>query len=244
MDYLKGYKVFRDDPEWGKKTLTGTLLFLSTMFLPVLGQAVLVGWQALILRRAVRGEDSPLPRLDFDTQYLGKLLALGFKGFIVRFVWSLPVMVIGGGLFVCAYLGIVVAAVGGAQELGEDAAGISMVCCCSASFLILMPILVLLSLPANVAAMRTELTDDLNRGLEFGEVMRFTKAMFGPLFKGSLVLWLVGSLLSFVGLLACYVGAFAVAVAGMAAQAHFVAQVYRAWVEQGGEALPVAASDV
>ena len=243
MDYLKGYRVFRDDPDWGKKTLTGMLLFLSTMMIPMLGQVVLVGWQALILRRAVKGEDTPLPRLDFDTQYLGKLLGIGFKGFIVRFVWSLPVIVLAGGFGVCAYAGVIAAAVGGSAGGDDEAGMIAMACCCGGS-LVLMPLFVLASIPAAVAAMRAELTDDMNQGLRFGEVMQMTKAMFRPLFMGSLVLWVVGSLLGILGLLACYVGAFAVAVAGLAAQAHFVAQVYLAWLEQGGEPLPVGPTEV
>lgn len=240
MDYLKGYRVFRDDPEWGKKTLVGTLLFLSTIVIPVLGNAVLVGWQALILRRAVRGEDRPLPRLDFDMEYLGKLLGIGFKGFIVRFVWSLPAMVIGGGVVLCTYLGAIALAVGGLSGDTGESASLFVGCCICGGFFTLMPILVVMSIPAQVAAMRAELSDDLNQGLRFREVMDFTKAMFRPLFMGSLVLWTVGTVLSLIGLFACYVGAFAVAVVGMVAQAHLVAQVYRAWVAQGGEEIPVA----
>ncbi len=244
LDYLKGYKVFRDDPEWLKKIGIGTLLFLSTAIIPIAGQAVLVGWQALILRRAVNGQDDPLPRLDFDFDYLGKLLGIGFKGFVVRFLWSLPVAVVAMAFFMCVYFGIIAIAIGGAaNDLGEGA-GVGMMCCMGAAMLIFLPLVVLMTIPAGVAAMRAELTDDLNQGLRFREVMDFSKAMFRPLFMGSLVLWLVGGLLGVLGILACYVGAFFVAVIGMVAQAHFYAQVYRAWVEQGGEPLPVAATEI
>lgn len=244
MDYLKGYKVFRDDPEWGKKILVGTALFLSTLIVPIAGQAVLVGWQALIMRRAVHGQDSPLPRLDFDFDYLGKLLGIGFKGFIVRFLWTLPVMVIFGTLFACMYIGIIAVAVGGAAGDGGEAMGVGVMCCIIGAVAIMLPLVALLTIPAGVAAMRAELTDDLNQGLKFREVLDFTKAMFKPLFMGSLLLWLVGAALGLVGILACYVGAFVVAVVGMIAQAHLMAQVYQAWLAQGGEALPIAATDV
>ena len=110
--------------------------------------------------------------------------------------------------------------------------------------MVIMPLVVVLSIPAAVAAMRAELTDDMNQGVRFGEVMAMTKAMFRPLLMGSLVLWIAGSLLAILGLLACYVGVFAVAVVGMAAQAHFVAQVYLAWVERGGEPLPIGPTEV
>lgn len=244
MDYLKGYKVFRNDPEWMRKIGIGTLLLLSAMVIPIAGQVVLVGWQALILRRAVAGQDAPLPRLDFDLNYLGKLLGTGFKAFIVRFLWGLPVGILAGALFVCIYFGILAVALGGAATDVGEAAGIGMMCCTGAAFLIFVPLVVVLSIPGGVAAMRAELTDDLNQGLRLREVLDFTKQMFRPLFVGSLALWLVGALLGVLGLLACYVGAFFVAVIGMVAQAHLYAQVYRAWLEQGGEPLPIAATDV
>lgn len=245
MDYLKGYKVVRSDPDWAKKVLIGALLFFSTMIIPVVGQVVLVGWQALIMRRAVNGEDEPLPRLELDMDYLGKLLGIGFKGFIVRFLWSIPAMMLGFGIFLCIYIGAFAVGIGASEATGSGGSvGLAMVCCVGAALLLWVPLMVLLTIPANVAAMRAELTDDINQGLRFKEVLDFTKVMFKPLFAGSLALWVVGLGLGIVGMLLCYVGVFPVVVLGMVAQAHLMAQVYRRWVEQGGEALQVAATDV
>ena len=244
MEYLKGYKVFRSDPEWTKKIGVGSLLFLSTMCIPMLGQIVLVGWQALIMRRAVQGQDEPLPRLDLDFDYLGKLVGIGFKGFVVRFLWSMPAMMLGFGVFFCLYFGAIAVGVGAAESGSGDEVGLVMMCCIGAGALLWLPFVVLLTIPANVAAMRTELTDDLNQGLRFKETIDFTKAMFKPLFKGHMLLFVVGGGLGIVGMLMCYVGIFPVVVLGMIAQAHLMAQVYRLWVEQGGEELSVAATDV
>ena len=245
MEYLKGYKVFRSDPEWTKKIGVGALLFLSTMCIPMLGQIVLVGWQALIMRRAVHGQDAPMPRLDLDFDYLGKLVGIGFKGFVVRFLWSLPAMMLGFGVFFCIYFGAIAVGVGMAESGGDDdLAPLAMMCCIGVAALVWIPFVVLLTIPANVAAMRAELTDDLNQGLRFKETLDFTKAMFKPLFKGHMLLWVVGMGLGIVGMLMCYVGIFPVVVLGMIAQAHLMAQVYRRWVEQGGEELSVAPAEV
>lgn len=245
MEYLRGYRVFRQDPEWASKLLVGSLLFLSAMVIPLLGQVVLVGWQALILRRAAHGQQAPMPRLELDFDYLGKLAGTGFKGLIVRLVWVMPVVLLFGALTFCVAMGIPVAvAAGAAAGDGDEGMALGAACCVGSILPIMLPVLVLAQIPASVAAMRTELTDDLNAGLAFKEVLAFCRAMKGPLLRGSLVLWLVGTAAGLLGMLLCYVGVFPVAVLGLVVQAHFTAQVYRAWVVQGGAPLPIAPVDV
>ena len=118
MEYLRGWRAMRQDPEWLKKIGVGALVTLSGMCIPIVGQIVLVGWTSLILRRAVSGVDAPLPRLDLDFDYLSKLLNVGFKGFLARLLWSLPVVVLVMGSFCCIYI-----AMGGAAMVaGCDAA--------------------------------------------------------------------------------------------------------------------------
>jgi len=244
MEYLRGYRALREDPDWGSKLLTATLLFLSTAFIPIIGQIVLTGFQALILRRAVRGRRAPMPRLDWDFQYLGKLLGVGFKGFVVRFLWTLPLLFVVGALFFCLYFAMVLAVVGMAESGGDEAVPVLLLSCFAIGSLTFIPLTVLLMIPANVAAMRAELTDDINQGLKFKEVIAFSRQHLGVLFKGSLALYLANLGLVLLGILACYVGAFAAASVGLVAHAHFMAQVYQLHVESGGEALPVAPDDV
>ena len=74
MEYLRGWRAMRQDPQWTNKVLIASVLALSAMCIPVFGQLVLTGWAALMLRRAVSGQDSPLPRMDFDFDYFMKLL--------------------------------------------------------------------------------------------------------------------------------------------------------------------------
>ncbi|RLB48071.1 MAG: hypothetical protein DRJ42_24085, partial [Deltaproteobacteria bacterium] len=154
MDYLKGYRVFREDPEWVNKLLIGSMLLLSAMVVPLLGQLALVGWHALIMRRAVHGQDAPLPDLELNLDYLGKLVGLGFKGMIARFLWSLPVIALVLGLGLCLYVGIFTLVLGGvatAAESGESAsvAGIlAGACCAFGGYFAVMVISITATIPA------------------------------------------------------------------------------------------------
>jgi hypothetical protein len=251
MDYLKGYRVVRQDPEWTNKIFVGSVILLTSMFIPLIGQLALIGWQALILRRAVHGHDTPLPRLDFDFDYLGKLVGLGFKALIARFLWTLPLVVLIGGAVVCMYVGFVAVVVGGMAAAegggGEGAAAfgsLGAMCCMSAGYLAIIVLSIVASVPASVAAMRAELTNDLNPALRFGEVMKFSKENFGVLIKGTLLLALVGGLLSMVGVVFCFVGVFPVAIVGMVAHAHFMAEVYKQHVAAGRDLVFVAGPDI
>lgn len=243
MDYLKGYRVARQDPDWLSKVGIGAVILFTSAFIPIIGQIVLVGWQTLIMRKAVRGIDGPLPRLQFDFDYLGKLLGIGFKGFIVRMLWSMPIMILTFVVGICGYFGMIAVVVGGSQAGGE-VGGLAGMCCMGGGFMAFFVLILLAAIPANVAAMRAELSDDINQGLKFKETLDFTKRNFGVLLKGTLLLGIVGTLLAFVGLLACYVGAFIVAMLGMVAHAHFFAQVYLEDVARGGESLPIGPDDL
>ncbi len=250
MDYLKGYRVAREDPQWTNKIVVGSVILLSSMIIPLVGQLALLGWQALIMRRAIHGQDTPMPRLDFDFDYLGKLVGLGFKALLARFLWTLPVMVLLGGAFVCMYFGFIAVAVGGAAaassggDAGAAFGGIGAMCCMFGGYAAMIVLAMVAAVPGSVASMRAELTDDLNQAMKFGEVMRFTKANFGVLVKGTLIIGVVNWLLSMVGALACFVGIFPVAILTMVAHGHFLSQVYLQHVQAGGEALPVAGPDI
>lgn len=243
MDYLRGFKVFRDDPEWTQKLLVGSVLFASSMVIPILGQVVLAGWASLAMRKAVRG-DMSLPRLEFDMDYLGKLLGIGFKGFIARFVWQLPVMFLSIALFLCMYFAMFAAIIAAAEGGGGGGGGGLIGCCVCGAVLFAYPLMIIGMLPAIVASMRAELTDKLEAGLAFKEVLDFTKAMFSDLFKGSIIIWLASLPLVFIGIITCYIGLMPAVVVMTFAHAHFMAQVYEKWVAEGGEPLDVAAGEV
>jgi hypothetical protein len=237
IEYLRGYRMVRRDPHAAKKLLVGALLLFSGVAIPFVGQVVLQGWQGIIVRRMVRGHEGALPRLDFDFEYLGKLLMEGFKPLVVSILWSLPAVFIAVPFLAGGYLGMLYGFV--AVSEGDGSSGLVVV---GVSFAVLFAgglSMMLLLIPSRVAALRAELSGDLNEGLKFGEVMRFTRENFGVLLKGTLVLALVGAVLGIAGLMLCYVGAFAAGYAGIVAQGVFVAQVYQAHVARGGDPIPI-----
>lgn len=239
MEYLRGWRALRKDPQWITKVLIGTLFNL----IPVVGPIVLTGWLSLALRRAVSGQDAPLPRLDFDFEYLKNLVMAGFKGFLAQLLWSLPLVV----LIVFAYVGCIVSAVvvaGASQSSGEDPGiGMSIV---ALVFLVVMPILIIaLSLPLNIARLRAELTDDLGVAMRIKDVFAMTRMMMKELIVGQFVLMCIGIgvLLPF-GLITLSLGLYPAAIVMQVIATYWLAEVYKRYLEKGGEPLSVGPLDV
>jgi hypothetical protein len=233
MDYLRGYRTFRNDPEWSSKMFVGVALALCSGFIPILPQVALQGWAAMVVRRQAQGIESPLPRLDFDFDYLGKLLNPGFKTFIVSLLWTLPMTFLMVGMGMCLYFGGVMLVIGGAQT-GDETGGVLALVCVGAAFLLMFPIAILMMMPATIATMRAELTDDLNEGMKFGEIMAMTKLVFKELFIGSLLIGTIQACLLFLGMLLCYFPAFFVMWLGIYVHATFQADLYKTYLAKGG----------
>ncbi len=242
LEYLRGLRVMREDPEWMNKLMVGSALLLSSMIIPILGQVVVLGWCGLIMRRAVLGANAPLPELRFDLDYLGKLASIGFKGFIVSFVWMLPLYVLGGGSYIC----MVGSMFAGLESMGRGGGdpGPMFPIMIGVFMLVFFPLALVLGMFSRVAAIRAELTDDLNSGLKFGEVTQMAKSMFGDLIKGMFVLGFVSVPIALLGELACCIGVFFSMMVIQVMSAHFGAQAYLRYVARGGTPLPIAPEPV
>ena len=247
MRYLRGYGVMRQDPDFWSKMFIGTVLVLTGVIIPIVGQAALMGWYTLTLRRELHGVPTPLPRLEFDFDYLGKLLGIGFKAFIVGFVWMMPVMFLMMTLGFCLYFGVFFAAgaTGAAiDEGGSGLGGVAFLCIMSVASLLFFPIIVLLQMPGTVAVMRAEIADDMNAGFKFGEVMTTTKLVFRELFFGLLAHLFMSMLLGVVGMLCFCIGMYPAMVASQVARQYFLADIYRLAIERGAPAVPLGPPDV
>ena len=245
MEYLRGWRALRNDPEWIGKLTVASVIVLSGMCIPVVGQIVLIGWTSLMLRRAVSGQDSPLPRLDFDFDYLIKLINVGFKGFLSRLLWVMPLMVYVFASMCCMYIAAIAAsasAVAGAasgSEVGAGVGGLGGICAMLA-FCIIYPVgLFGLQMPMHVAMLRAELTDDINAGMRFREVMHMTKLMWKEIATGMLVLALLGMVAGLVGVFTLYLGLFPAIVVMNIISTYWHAELYKAYLQKGGEPLPV-----
>jgi hypothetical protein len=236
MDYLRGYRTVRNDPTWSSKMFLGVGISLTALFIPLLPGLVLAGWSAMVLRRSVHGIEAPLPRLDLDLDYLGKLLGPGFKGWVVGLLWSLPMTLLFFSFGMCAALGGITA-LGSAVDAAGDAGGYAALCCVGVGTMLMFPLLIVMTMPATVASMRAELTDDLGEGLKLGEVLSMTRLLFKELFIGTLVIGTIQFSLSLLGFFLCYFPALCVVWVGRYVHPIFQADLYRLYLARGGAPL-------
>jgi hypothetical protein len=82
MDVGRAFTFAFEDPNWLKKSLIGGALLL----IPIVGWFIVGGYWMRVMRVAYSGKDVPLPEWD----ELGEDFALGLKGVVALFIWSLP----------------------------------------------------------------------------------------------------------------------------------------------------------
>lgn len=233
MDYLRGYRTFFADPNWVTKLLLTSLCLLLASFVPVVTQAMVMGWTAMAMRHAVHTNAlEPLPRFDLDVDYLVTLMLSGLKQVGITLLWTLPVL----ALVMLFTVPLMFAAT--AAAMGEDPL-LEMYPCV---VLVLFPICLLMVLPMQVALLRVELCEDFMAGLAFREIFTFVRMMFLELVAGLVLVGLVGSLVSFLGMLALCVGLFPASVLVTYALAQCRAAIYQRYLDKGGEPWSVAAT--
>lgn len=249
MNYLRGWRALRQDPDWIRKTGIATVLVLSSMCVPIVGQVTLLGWCTLALRRAVSGQDSPLPELSFDFDYLGKLLGIGFKAFLARLLWSLPLVPVLMAFGCCIYFGAIAAAMGtfqGAQSGGDGPAfGRAFGALVMVVVLVCYPLIAIVgSLPVHVAMLRAELSDDVSSAVRPRDVLAMTKLLWKELLVGMLVMSLFGLIATLFGLVTLYLGLLPAMTVLTILQTYWRAELYGVYLEKGGPPLPVGPLEV
>lgn len=212
MDFGRAFTFVTEDPDWLKKILiTGVI-----MLIPVLGGIYALGWAMEVGRRTANYEEPVrLPDVDF-----GRYLGLGFKAFVVMFVYSLPIIVL------TLPMSILVSMVSGSGT-NSDIAGVlatlvSLVCTC---VIMLYSVVYMFIYPA--AVMRTAMTNSIGAGLKIGEVFRLVKAAPSAYLIVILGVLAAGFAASLVGSLLCVVGIIFTSVYSMAVTGHFMGQAYR-----------------
>ena len=250
MQYLRGWTALRNDPNWVRVLTMGSALILCGFFVPIVGplllQLVLTGWTTLILRRAVSGQDSPLPRLDFDFSYLGKLVEEGVKGWLAALLWRMPMTFVMFASICCMYVGMGVMvsggmAAGGAAggEAGAGLGGLAAMCGIFAMMFVYIGLIQIMQMPVHMAYIRAEITGDLNQAMRFKDVMDMTKLMFKELFFGQIVMTFISFGLVLGGELMCFIGLFPAMVVLNLIMTFWHAELYRVYLEKGGEPLPI-----
>lgn len=245
MQYLRGWRALRQDPDGTSKVMWACLLFLTMFCIPVLGQIVLTGWTGLMIRRAVSGQDAPLPRLDFDFDYLGKLLMVGFKPFLAQMLWSMPMILIVLIFYACMGFGMFAMVGGiaaGAQAGSEAGAGLGAIVgmlIMLAGWLVFMALIVLLSMLTIIVTLRVHITDDLNAAFKIRDIFKMTRTLMWELIAGGFVMYFLYMGIVFASAFTLYLLLPPGAVVMMIIMTYWQAELYRRYLEKGGEPLPI-----
>lgn len=211
MDFGLAFTFVFKDPDWLKKVALTALIFL----IPIIGQIYALGWGLEITRRIINGDPSPLlPDVDF-----GSHLALGFKGFVIGLVFSIPAMIF---QLPTTVLGTIANQGGMDENTMALVVSIVSVCCGGLSFIYSLALSYFL--PAAYGNMVAK--GSLGAGFKFSEIFALIKAAPVPyliVLGGIIVAGIVASL----GVIACVIGVIFTAAYSFAVESHFYGQAYR-----------------
>src|SRR5512138_617765 len=73
LDFSQALTFQFKDPRWGRKLLLAALISL----IPLIGQAVVLGWSLAITRQVIEAETGSLPEMDFANDFLRGIKAWG-----------------------------------------------------------------------------------------------------------------------------------------------------------------------
>jgi len=217
---LAAYKAaFGGEAPW-----PSALLAMALLFVPVLGQLVLAGYQAEVMQRLARRDPNPMPKL--EGKDIMPLLQRGLSSFVVEMAFGLVTMVPLFALFIAGVF---------ASRQSPDAfvaLQLAFVAIFFIAYIVLAPI-------KNAMLTRASLTEDLRASFRMRAIFEYAKKTWGTVLVAYVALYAIGIGLYLVGMLACFVGAYLALVFGQIAMAHLRWQIYEAQLARGGEIIAV-----
>ncbi len=215
LDIDTGLRFFFRDPQWGRKLLIGGLLQLT-----LIGGIPLAGWALEIQRRALRGENEPLPEWDD----WGKYIVDGLKMWLVQVVWGLPLII----LWVVTFFPMMVLLLGADTSSPPNEAlflGISALFFCAMPFLAIFGLALYLFWPLYSGILAD--TGDILQALNPLRVFKLLRASFWQTALAGLFGYMAIYAASMVGMMLLFIGMFFLAPIGLAIMHHFFGQAYR-----------------
>ena len=223
MQYIKPYTYFVQKEGGTNNLLMGSLCMFTTSFIPIVGQIVLMGYQAEVAEDLEKDHDiSDHTNFEFNrfSQYLGRGVWVFLIQLILFAVIMLTAMIsIGTGLLIYALL---------PGDIGPFV-GIGV------GFLLYM----ILATMVTMFTWPMTLHVQLSRGFYFGSALRFStsfiKKLSGQLLVSLLAHMFITSILMVAGMLVFCIGIFPAATISLMAQEHFMIQLYRIYLNEGGD---------
>ncbi len=221
--------LFRQ-PGWVKTLALGSLL----MFIPVAGQIVAQGYGARIMKAVAFG-DGRIPPLEGVRAYLKQ----GMLPFMAALLWSVPITLVYYGVAGAALaVGVGGMFVGIALELPRSASVAIGAVPATLVFASGLVATVVLARHWHAADTLVEVTGKLEYSWKLKQIRRYLKVLGGEgrlaylrCILGNLVAVLLGTLL-------CGMGVVLAPFVMMVASAHLQGQLYRRYLDLGGEPYP------
>lgn len=218
MDLGRAFSYVFQDPQWVKKAL----IALVMLVIPIVGWLILYGYMLRIMRQTALGVDVPLPEWDD----FGGDFVRGFKGYVIQFIWYLPVSI----LSVCIQLSfsLLGVAAGSSRETETIWTILSL---CAGCFVFLLALVFSLITPIFIT--RFAVTGRFAAAFALSEIFNEV----GQSLINLLIIFIISIFLlvsTFFGILLCGVGILATSLYAAFVQAHLYGQVRRR-LAAGGE---------
>lgn len=223
MQYIKPYTYFVQKEGGTNNLLMGSLCMLSTQIIPIVGQIVLMGYQAEV---AVDLEKDPdiSDHANFNFNHFSRYLGRGVWVFLIQLILTAFIML---GLMISVGVGFLVAYL--VQGDIGPFVGIGV------GFLLYM----ILAIMVTMFTWPMTLHVQLSKGFHFGSALRFStsfiKKLSGQLLVSLLAHMFISSLLMIAGMLVFCVGIYPAVTISLMAQEHFMIQLYRIYLNEGGD---------
>jgi len=164
MDIGKAFGFVFEDEEWLKKVLIGAVVSL----IPLVGQFLTVGYGMEVARRVVKGHPQVLPEWDD----WGTKLMEGFMSNVIAFIWSLPLILIAG----CIWIALI--PIAGLDDSGEIVGVVGgILSLCVGLFALLYGLVLALIFPAAVTHYAA--TGQFGAAFRFGEIIGMVRDNLG-----------------------------------------------------------------
>lgn len=228
MDYKTPYSYFLSREGGSKSLLLSSVAFGSTAVIPIVGQIVLMGYQAEVIEDLERDPDI-LDHDDFSFDHFSRYLSRGVWPFLMSLIVQMTALV----FFFAALAG------GFALGWALNAPWVGFL-----TYLVLIfPLTLGLSMALLPMMLHVQLTQKLRVGAAFAFASRFLGKLWGQCLVTLFIHMVISSFIITGGLLLCCVGVYPAVVLVMMAQEHLTIQLYRMYLAEGGEPIGSAAEE-
>lgn len=218
MDVGKSLSFVFEDKQWLEKILIGGLILLGTIVLSwtvigfFVGAGLLYGYMIEVVRNVRRGEAYPLPEWD----NWGDKIALGLKYLVVYLVWSLPLLIVWIPF-------VILSAIAGSSSSDTAAGLVGVASICFSCLAMLYGLVLLLASPG--ITIRFAERGNIADGLAVSSILAFTREHIGDVLIAVIMILVVSTLASIVGLILCGIGLLFTSFWATVVQGHLYAQV-------------------